>query len=112
MLCDSIGVCRFTVAVAFCALSTSCIIVLRHPVFQVTRSTTSMRGPKPTPLIPTIGFVSRLQIMAQIGLTLGFSLYSVVLMRYSTLYAPPDIFGTFTGLLFTYVRYIFRHFFV
>mmetsp|Transcript_42312 Transcript_42312/g.95714 ORF Transcript_42312/g.95714 Transcript_42312/m.95714 type:complete len:716 (-) Transcript_42312:117-2264(-) len=76
MLCDSIGVCRFTVAVALCALSTSCIIVLRHPVFQ---------------------------IMAQIGLTLGFSLYSVVLMRYSTLYAPPDIFGTFTGLLFTYV---------
>ena len=63
-------------------------------------------------MIPTIGFVSRRKIIMQICLTLGVSLCSVVLMRNSTLYALPDTFGVFTRILFTYARYIFRHFFV
>ena len=74
--CDKVGIAKFTLAVSGCCFATS--LLLLAPYYWP-------------------------QALAQVGLTLGFSLYMIVCTRYTVLYAPPELFGSMSGLLFTAV---------
>lgn len=77
-LCDRLGITLFTVLVSLCTFTTCSMLLVPNPVVQ---------------------------IIAQIDLTLGTSLYYIVITRYAMQYAEADLFGTFSGLLFTFAGF-------
>ena len=75
-LCDRLGLVRFIVLI-------SCIVLFTTLSLMV-RSYTA-------------------QIAAQLSIVFGMSLYSIVISRFSMHYCPPELLGTFMGVMFTYV---------
>lgn len=74
--CDRLGIERFTIAVAACAV----IMAL---------------------ILPIENFA--LQVAAQLIMTVGFQLYSIIVNRFAMLYAPPHLFGAFSGVQFSFI---------
>ena len=75
-LCDSIGIMNFTIIVALSSLITSICLLVETQWSQ---------------------------IAAQVVITFGSNLYSIVILRYCVLYAPQELFGTISGLIFLFV---------
>jgi len=75
-LCDRLGLNRFVLLVAFCSAFVAA-------------------------LLPVRDFGT--QVAVQVALTLGLSLYTIVVNRFCMLYAPPDLFGTLGGVQFTII---------
>jgi len=75
-LCDKLGLTNFVMLVAGCSASIAV-------------------------LLPVHDFGT--QVAVQVALTLGLSLYIIVVNRFAMLYAPPDLFGTFGGVQFTII---------
>jgi len=75
-LCDTIGIVNFTLTIAMCSLVTAICLLIETQWSQ---------------------------IAAQILITFGANLYSIVILRYCVLYAPQELFGTISGLIFLVV---------
>ena len=75
-LCDRLGIQKFTLAVAGCSVVLSCCL-------------------------PFANFT--LQIVAQAVMLLGYTLYIIIVNRFAMLYAPPHLFGTFSGVQMTFI---------
>ena len=75
-LCDSIGIVQFVTTVAGVSIAVTALLSIRSLVCQV---------------------------VAQLGLTVGISMYLIIVNRFAMLYAPPKLFGTLGGLIFTVV---------
>ena len=77
-LCDQIGIRYFTLCVGSCALASSLLLLVRN---------------------------EDIQVAAEIVMTFGANLYGIVIIRYSVLYAPPDLFGCLSGTLYTLLTF-------
>lgn len=75
-LCDKLGLARFIALIS--------VVVMITTLSLLVRSYTA-------------------QIMAQLSIVFGMSLYTIVVTRFSMHYCPPELFGSFTGVLFTYI---------
>lgn len=77
-LCDEMGIRYFTLCVGLCAFLSSVLLWVRN---------------------------ENVQIAAEIVMTFGANLYGIVVIRYSVLYAPPDLFGCLSGTLYTLLTF-------
>ncbi len=77
-LCDQTGIRYFTLAVGACAISSNVLLLIRN---------------------------ERTQVIAEIILTFGGNLYGIIITRYCVLYAPPELFGSLSGMIFTLLSF-------
>mmetsp|Transcript_32345 Transcript_32345/g.81495 ORF Transcript_32345/g.81495 Transcript_32345/m.81495 type:complete len:528 (+) Transcript_32345:116-1699(+) len=75
-MCDRLGLKAFTLVVAACSALVAAFL-------------------------PVADFGA--QVLVQVVLTIGLSLYTIIVNRFAMLYAPPDLFGTLGGVQFTII---------
>jgi len=77
-LCDQLGIRYFTLLVGFSALASGLLLLAKS---------------------------ENIQVAAEIMMTFGGNLYGIVIIRFSMLYASPELFGCLSGTLYTLLTF-------